>query len=331
MASVYRPIDVLEQQVDLIRFWKHSIHRHSFADAFEFQIRQFRSTMGEAVDTFLVSRLDNAETFYVRNQIIDRLWHFTDVYEAHEHETIEYQDLPCPRGFIYLEKPIHLFDTRGRVCSVKAILWSEERGGVSIVEFSDARDPLDEINTLDYNGTGKPTYETCELPLFHIMPWAWGKKIRNLTADDFRMQELGDPNDTTPEERDMMVQNLPSTVQSMDRFNGFLISLWEFVQQQIPHRMRADRPMLKRLQRAHSPLSEVTVVDLRAEDPPPRHVDPDHVPQTVLWTHRWRSREHKRRWIDKHGNYRETTVSASVKGPEHLPLIEKDRIFNVKR
>jgi hypothetical protein len=327
VTEVYRPIDVLDEQVKLVRFWKTSPHRKVFAEEFAFAINKYRSTAGESVDTFLAERLNAAETFYVRANIIDRLWHFTDTYETHGHETIEFQDLPCPRGFIFLERPIHMIDARGRVCSIKVILWSEERGGVSIVEFSDARDPLDEINHIHKRDGLK---EVTEYPLFHIMPWAWGKKIRNLTVEDFAADRSGHPDDSE-EDRKLMMENMPTSVQSMDRFNGFLISLWEFVQEQIPYRIRADRPMMKRLQRAHSPLSEVTVVDLRPIDQPPQHNDPDHVPQVVMWSHRWRVREHKRRWIDKHGNYRETTVSASVKGPEWLPLIEKDRVFHVKR
>jgi hypothetical protein len=330
MTEVYRPIDVLDKQAQMVRWWKTSQYRHSFADAFGYAVQKYRSTMGESVDTFIASRLNDAETFYVRSNIIDRLWHFTDVYETHGHETIEYQDLPCPRGFIFLERPIHMIDARGRVCSIKIILWSEERGGVSIVEFSDAKDPLDEINHLDRLKTGKPTSDITEYPLFHIMPWAWGKKVRNLTVADFSEDQPGVPEDTEAD-RQTIRDNMPTSVQSMDRFNGFLLSLWEFVQEQVPYRMRADRYMLKRLQRAHSPISEVTVVDLRPVDQPPKHTDPDHVPETVLWSHRWRVREHKRRWIDKHGNYRETTVSACVKGPEYLPLIEKDRVYHVKR
>jgi hypothetical protein len=329
MTSVYRPIDVLDEQVKLVRFWQSSTYRHGFVEKFDFAIKQFKSTMGAKLDTFLADRLDSAETFYVRSNIIDRLWNFTDVFEAHDHETIEYQDLPCPKGFIFLERPIHMIDARGRVCSIKIIMWSEERGGVSIVQFSDARDPLDEINHLDEERGVDPATIT-PYPLFHIMPWAWGKKIRNLTVDDFSEERSGTPEDTE-EDRELMRLHMPTSVRSMDRFNGFVLSLWEFVQEQIPYRIRADRPMLRRLQKAHSTLSEVTVVDLRPMDQPARHNDPDHVPQTVLWSHRWRVREHKRRWIDKHGNYRETTVSAHTKGPEHLELIEKDRIYHVKR
>lgn len=335
MATVYRPIDVLEKQVDLVRWWQHSQYRHGFIEEFQKVVNKY-STMRDQgkpwkLDDYLVNRLDNAETFYVRSPIIDRLWHFTDVYEAHDHEVILPQDLPCPRGFIYLERPIHTLDARGRVTSIKAILWSEERAGVVLSEFSDAYDELDEINQLQYADFGKEgTTSVCELPLMHIVPWSWGAKVQNLTNEDIAApDELADFHPHGDAE--VYEKNKDSYAYSLNRFNAFVISLWEFVQEQIPFRMPADRPMLKRLKRAHSPLSEVTVVDLRPVDRPPTITDPDHVPEVVIWSHRWRVREHKRRWIDKHGNYRETTVSACVKGPDHLPLIEKDRVFHVRK
>jgi hypothetical protein len=337
MASVYRPIDVLEKQVDLVRWWKSSQYRHGFVDTFQGMVDKYASMrtldVSWPVDEYLSSRLDSAETFYVRSQIISRLWDFTDVYEAHEHEVILPQDLPCPRGFVFLERPIHILDARGKVTSVKAILWSEEREAVVLSEFSDAYDELDEVNQKGYAEFGgkEALTSVCELPILHIVPWVWGKKVQNLTEDDLSDPEQladfhGEAGDAVEYER-----HKGSYTFSVNRFNAFMISLWEFVQEQIPFRMPADRPMLKRLKRAHSPLSEVTVVDLRPVDRPPTITDPDHVPQEVLWTHRWRVREHKRRWIDKHGNYRETTVSACVKGPDHLPLIEKDRIYHVRK
>jgi hypothetical protein len=338
MTTVYRPIDVLEKQVDLVRWWKSSQYRDGFIKTFQPMIDNY-VTMRDLdepwkVDEYLTSRLDSAETFYVRSPIIDRLWHFTDVYEAHDHEVILPQDLPCPRGFIYLERPIHTLDARGRVTSIKAILWSEERAGVVITEFSDAHDDLDEINQMEYadfGGKEEVTSICGDLPLLHIAPWMWGKKVQNLTEEDMSKPEELAKFHGTAGDREEYEKHKDSYAYSLNRFNAFVISLWEFVQEQIPFLMPADRPMLKRLKRAHSPLSEVTVVDLRPVDRPPTITDPDHVPEVVIWSHRWRVREHKRRWIDKHGNYRETTVSACVKGPDHLPLIEKDRVYHVRK
>jgi hypothetical protein len=328
VSEIYRPIDVLDKQVELVRFWRTNPNRHTIAKHFAFQIEKY--SPGTKINDFLAERLNNAETFYIRNNIIERLWHFTDIYEAHEHETVEYQDLPCPRGFVFLEKAIHMMDARGRVVSIKAVLWSEERGGVVLTQFSDGKDPLDEINRLAAERNSDLRSIETDLPLFHIMPWAWGRKVRNLTVEDFNYDKSGHPDDTE-DDRELIRESMPSAVASMERFNQFLLSLWEFVQEQIPYRMKADRPMLKRLQRARSTLSEVTVVELRPIDQPYEPADPDHVPQLVMWAGRWRVREHKRRWIDKHGNYRETTVREHTKGPAHLQLIEKDRVYHIKR
>ena len=336
MATVYRPIDVLEKQVDLVRWWTSSQYRHGFIETFQDMINKYASMKNldvpREIDKYLISRLDTAETFYVRSPIIARLWDFTDVYETHEHEVVLPQDLPCERGFFYLERPIHTLDARGRVTSIKAILWSEEREAVILSEFSDASDELDEISQMTFAQFGKQeAISICELPLMHIVPWRWGRKVQNLTDEDFsNPEELADFHGEAGD-LETYKKFQGSYTFSVNRFNAFVISLWEFVQEQIPFRISADRPMLRRLKRAHSPLKDVTVIDLRPVDRPPQITDPDHVPQFVPWSHRWRVREHKRRWIDKHGNYRETTVSAHIKGPDHLQLIEKDRIFNVHK
>lgn len=339
MAQVYRPIDVLEKQVDLVRWWSRSQYRHGMAAQFQGMVDQY-ITMRDpdtgqpyVVENWIASRLDSAETFYVRSEIISRLWDFTDVYETHEHEVVLPQDLPCPKGFVFLERPIHTMDARGRVVSIKGILWGEESRGVVLLQLSDARDELDEVNRDAYARWGgkENVVAMSEMPPLHITSWTWGRRIANLTPDDFSSPEklAQFHGNVTPVE--VYEENHHTYAHSVSRFNQFVISLWEFVQEQIPWKIPADRRMLKRLQRAHSPLSEVTVVDLRPFDQPYEPTDPEYVPQTVIWNHRWRVREHKRRWIDKNGNYRETTVSAHVKGPEHLPLIEKDRIFHVKR
>ena len=348
MSTVYRPIDVLEEQVKLCRWWERSQYRGGFIHTFQGMVdkhahmRDYDPQTGRRgkpwkVDKYLTSRLDSAETFYVRREIISRLWDFTDAYEAHEHEVILPQDLPCPRGFIYLERPLHILDARGKVTSIKAILWSEERGAEIISEFSDAYDELDEVNQKEYAQSSKEEVVnlTGGLPLLHITQWEWGTKVQNLTIEDIgstaeTVEFHGDAGQL-PGAREDYDRHRESYAFSLNRFNAFLLSLWEFVQEQIPFRMPADRPMRKRLKRANSPLSEVTVVELRPVDRPPQHTDPDHVPQTVIWSHRWRVREHKRRWIDKHGNYRETTVSAHIKGPDHLQLIEKDRVYHVRK
>lgn len=339
-AQVYRPIDVLEKQVEQINFWQRHPHRLSYDKTFQHLMVGAKIADGQpgagrqiVFSHFLGDRYNKAETIYVRSNIISRLWDFTDVYETHEHETIQPEDPPVDHGFAYFEHNIHIIDGQGKVNSIRAILWSVEENGVSVVLFSDPRDPLDDINHEQVKRFGEDWNADlgCDLPPFHIMNYPWGKKIQNLTIEDYSFPPQWDPDQDDAERHARYRKHAKDNVEYQNRFNNFLISLWEFMGEQVPMRMSPDRPMRKRLQRAHSPLSEVSIIQLRPYDRGPAFNDPDHVPQTVMWNSRWRVREHKRRWIDKHGNYRETTVSAHIKGPEHLPLIEKDRVFHVKR
>lgn len=337
MTSVYRPIDVLEKQVELINWWTRSPYVHGFDEAFQPMMDQYSVLDHERTDLghpklsfFLADRLNKSETVYVRSNIISRLWDFTDVYETHERETMQRSDIPVEHGFAYLEHSVHIIDGTGKMCSIKGILWSTEPRGVIIVMLSDRRDPLDDVNlNSEREYPGKQAMVGLDMPPLHIQSYTWGRRITALTVDDFEISPAKLEQDTQ-ERHDLHKKHAAENVRYQNRFNQFLISLWEFMQEQIPQRMPADRPMRRRLQKAHSPLSEVTIIQLRPYDQH-HYNDPDHVPQTVIWNHRWTVREHKRRWIDKHGNYRETTVSAHVKGPEHLPLIEKDRVYHVKK
>jgi len=339
MTEVYRPIDVLEKQVELINFWTRSRYKDSFNNPFQFIMNRFdiRDSQHRKVparlSVFMGQRLNISETIFVRSNIIDRLWEFTDVYETHEHETLQREDLPMDFGFAYLERTIHILDAQGKVNAIRAILWSAEPNGIITVQMSDNRDPLDDINRAQLAEHGPDWYRVlgCDLPPLHIQAYSYGKNNQNLTVDDYDLED-NRPTITPPEERKRNIkEHIEEHVVYQNRFNHFMISLWEFMGEHIPQRLGPDRYMKKRLQRAHSPLSEVSVVQLRPYQQRSEY-DPEHEPEFVPWSHRWRVREHKRRWIDKKtGELRETTVSAHVKGPEHLPLIEKDRVYNVKR
>jgi hypothetical protein len=87
---------------------------------------------------------------------------------------------------------------------------------------------------------------------------------------------------------------------------------------------------MKRIVRAGHPWTEVKVIALRSIKQLRR--EPNIDPAVIMWTHRWRVRSHIRRWRDKTtGELRTTTVGSYIKGPESMPLIEKDSVFNVRR
>jgi hypothetical protein len=329
MARIYRPIDVLDFQVELVRWWSRSIFRFDHGEAFQPVIDQagWRGGTGKRVPVhaYLHYRLDSAETIYVRRPIVETLWDFAEKWATHEHELVLPDDAPMDCGFAYLEKPVYIRDFRGQRLSIRAILWSAETNGYSVTTFSDRDDPLDDVNREMDEKVGREyrLQIDCPLPISHMTGWTYGHNVRDL--DPNQVQPVREPGN----ESDAMWQaNKVMATQQQAHMHRFILALWEFMGEQMPYKQFPDRFMAKRLKRAHSPLKEVSVIDLR---PWPQDHPHNPNPQTVLWTHRWRQREHKRRWIDKAGNHRETTVSACVKGPDHLPLIEKDRVFHVKR
>jgi hypothetical protein len=126
-------------------------------------------------------------------------------------------------------------------------------------------------------------------------------------------------------------ETLQKHLEDVRAVNRFLLALWGWMGEQIPFTVPASRPARRRLERSKVQFpSEVQVVDLRIQEQDP-WAERNPNPAMILWSRRWKVREHKRRWFDKHGNYRETTVHSYVKGPAHLPLIERDRVFNVRQ
>jgi hypothetical protein len=340
VAEVYRPIDVLEVQVGLIRFWDKHPDAPRVAQGYATLMHGALNVTDDTdIGRFLVPRLDQSETVFLRSHIQHQLWRWAAEVEPHRDEDVHWDDLPMKLGFCWLEQTLYVPDVYGDTMSVKAISWSEERNGVVIVTWSDPHDDNDDVvrqwkAELQANGRDQDAWMRQPLHVLHVQPWSWGQKVLSLTAD--QVSDRATSTDIygmmtgTEEERQIRRSEMhDANVASINQFNHFLLMLWEFMGQQAPTPHFPDRPMRRRLAREGHPLSEVLVIELR---PYPNTADPSEDPQQVVWSRRWRVREHKRRWRDKKtGEWRETTVSAHIKGPEYLPLIEKDRVFDVKR
>jgi hypothetical protein len=204
-------------------------------------------------------------------------------------------------------------------------MWVAEENGVRMFFFSDKHEKADEINQKVYADPRADKVPTMEprTPLFHTELWEWGERLGSrafseMALASMKSYSMADDPETA----------IPQTVRDANLMEQFMLGLWEFMQEKLPSLAHPDRAAWKRLVRSGHPWNEVKVIELRAvETNPVRSEDP----QDVMWTHRWKVRSHIRRWVDKDGNERQTTVSAHIKGPENLPLIEKDSVFNVRR
>lgn len=91
------------------------------------------------------------------------------------------------------------------------------------------------------------------------------------------------------------------------------------------------RPARRELARLGHPIHETLVVELRR---PSWHVsDPERERVTdVDWSHRWLVRGHWRnQWYPSEGVHRQKFIGGYVKGPENLPLVIKQRVWNWDR
>lgn len=115
-----------------------------------------------------------------------------------------------------------------------------------------------------------------------------------------------------------------------------LYSLWSLMAQQIgkPVSEVASRQYKRRWERQVTPppnYGDVRVVTLRRLAPGDQGGDQDEEFGRE-WSHRWVVRGHwRQQWYPSEGVHRLIWIEPFIKGPEHRPLIVKDRVFEVVR
>lgn len=323
--TVEKPTEALDQHLVLLDWWERNVIRHAAAAAFQ---EVGPGKINVPLDEFIAWRLARSETFYVTAQIVNRLWGFARHYETQA--PLQREDLPCERGYVWLQAPGYILDVRGRMTPIKVIHWSVEPECVVLFFYNDWKDPYDEVgkDIIADPRHAEMAKQDARTPLFHWSAWRWGEsRMRDWTdariasiPESYPARLEGTP-EATPE-------TIKAGIQEQIIMEQFVVSLWEFMGEQMPGRMFPDRAGRRRLEHAGVSFKEVKIVDLRTvANNYPRSENPE----LVNWSHRWRVRPHKRRWYDKDGNYRETTVAGYIKGPKDLPLWEQNQVFNVRR
>lgn len=111
----------------------------------------------------------------------------------------------------------------------------------------------------------------------------------------------------------------------------FIRAFWLICQQRLAVRSstRVDRASRRRLERMKAPpQQEVNVITLRRT----RSTETTDESRDVEWTHRWIVGGHWRnQFLPATNTHRMQWISPYVKGPEHLPLVPKERVFRVVR
>ncbi|MBV9659870.1 MAG: hypothetical protein JO337_01795 [Acidimicrobiales bacterium] len=217
-------------------------------------------------------------------------------------ETVERSDVPCPNGFVYLEKPFSLISDSGKAIPQRALHWTVASDEVTVVCYRRRDDYAEGEETLN------PT-DAAMLPRLLVgTEWTW---------------RFGDPSfGGFPGGDDSAVPQLAQ----------FLKALWAISAQRLAatETARPDRQTLRRAQRAGMVTAgAVRVVQLRRQE---HSASAGPVERAVDWTHRWLVNGHWRnQYLPGCGLHRQQWIDTHVKGPEGLPLVVKPTIFNVAR
>lgn len=348
------PLAALQQHVDLIRWWQRNPYAPIIAEGYK-SLLKVRSSAGRPLANpvfhYLTTFLDEADTYFMRANIVDTLW--GKVGDEEMDEALTPDLLPTPHGYVWLENPIYATDIRGAMCSIRVIAWFSNPEAVVVTYFADKHDELDEINQQVKQKDPDLYQNDPRTPLFHIdtVPWGSTKYFGGGSFQEWKEEEgieqlVEDYNRQHANHTPLTLDNMEVFQQSVEDVNvlhQFVFAMWDFMIEQIPAPQSPNRQMKRRLMREGSRHLEVRVIALRKQQAAYRSPEEREAGEVIIWTKRWRSREHSRRghWrrkFDKAGNVIGQTwikaapkVKGSVKGPKNMPLIEKDTVYDVKR
>lgn len=293
------------------------------------------------VARMVASRLRAAETFYVTPEMVDVIAALMPKLPPLDLPDVDGWHLAppdlFPTGWVQLGKPLRTIDARGQVMCLSGMLWnratitSEGNPTVGdILIFTDITHPEDSLRTevepekyaklLDLMG---PIAKTA---LAHMIPIP--------TPDALASIDVRQTRSAYGRTRPGGYRNVWDAYPEL----AFLVVLWSLLTSRIarPDRRTVDRHARRRWERAGmTGAPEVTIVDLRREDRGPASPDStDREPGSgPVWSHRWVVAAHYR-W-QPYGPGRRlrrlVLIEPYVKGPEHLPIIARDRVYRVRR
>lgn len=326
-----------------------------YAGYLQARIRSVRGELGDAVPSYgiydrtdhgrlvagrMQAAVDTGYTFYVSPHMEALV---TAAAEAlPDDDQLQVDDLPTPQGFLWIPGGLTLLDVRGRVLKYNAALWTTYAGQVFVWWLTDKYDEADMTN----------------IEIRQATPEQYWKSLPQLTPNGENRVGFGGPLPQTvgqtkvipPEYRQAMhwdddrglvfwsekgytseeLQDWLTPTAQPDPCFRWLVACWRLMQQSVTRLTDETMPrQLRKLgRRAGIPNDVVTVIDLRST---PVRGDGQ---SAVEWSHRWLRRGHWRRQpykIDGEWVRKTIWIHPTVCGPEGLPLVIKDRVYNLKR
>lgn len=250
-------------------------------------------------------------------------------------EPFIFEDAFIPHGFMVLPEPFYSRDINGHRMCMRAYLWRVVEHACAVVEKNDG-----EAVRYTYDVNHPDAIETW--PVLRISTLSHVDDEDDFTealADDLAYQResgwmWGVVHATTIP---LPLINKEDELRGEGDQTGAWLKFFRVAQRLMGDRIitserrQAARPLRREAQRLGYDPHAPRVIELRR--PTQRDSDPEgERTRDVEWTHRWISRGHWRnQWYPSEGRHKQIRIPASVKGPEHLPLIVRDQVWNWDR
>lgn len=304
-----RPSDVLiykrlmrDWAVDLLSDWDVQAGQITGEDE-QRKAGDFRDILVDARDI-----ATHGETYYVTGDMAA-----VAVAAARSMPTQELRldDLPSETGFLLYDRPVGVFEIEDREPDqVQGFMWALGPGVPYWAGTSDGSKIIGPVGA-EAEADDPPTGYTREVDIYPL--GIFSKMYPQVTplmdlgylmSWEINGRPCNDPNGLGP----------------------LLLSTWTLMQQTltVSARTPADRPERRRSARLGLP-QDLIVVRLRR-----KHLDqdsPESSAADVAWSHRWLVSGHWRnQWLPSRLAHRLQWIQGHVKGPEHRPLVVKDRV-----
>jgi hypothetical protein len=320
--SAVKPGDLLEIANDIADWWL-TREGYMYAAAFTEDVIEKNRLEGMDVSKIAAETLAGAQAvvlklavpFFIADNMVQVC---QGASKTMPKQPILESDLPAKTGFMWLEDVFIFRDVHNQGVAVRAIQWNTNETHVGIALYSDPLHPDDEMQPSQY------TVTTPEGLLF-AGQWAleFGKDYSDV---DHLLYDVRRRKEVENEAWALAIKNMA------DLFK-FILTTWTLMQQFIryQHKVMIHRASRRRLARRKREIQPIVYVTLRRMEDDGWQRDPNAEQRGVQWSHRWIVNGYWRNRKGKDGSYRQEYVMPHEKGPAHLPLIEKDRIYILKR
>lgn len=317
-----------------------------------------RDLMGQWLHDQVAQVVETSPTYYVSGDMCEMVRMGAEAIEIGM--GLQETDLPTDKGFLVFDRPMKVYGpagvketgdlTQGEDVMISAIAW--EQGSIGQVDEHITGEERYSPGSATVTAQGVK-YWLFMTPhdaavVYNLGMERAGRSRERILESDMR-QERGPLNlyDFSGWTFGQAWVEIPYGQEQEPGWNGesfkahpivnqvrrMLLATWRLLGQKIVHTEInfAPRQLRRRAQRFMPCDGDILIIRLRREFSPRAQLEELGESGEVWWTHRWTVRGHWRRPKGSGLDAEKTEwVSPYIKGPAHLPLITKDKIFSLE-